>query len=339
MGRRKFALLVVITVLAFIASPRTSLAAAVKADYQFQNSRASSFGTPPQILDGGVGGTVYSAELIDGVSRTVLLFPAGSGVMLTPTTPTMFNDRYSIVLWFRLTQIDGYRKVLDFRNGFGEMGLYVRDGRLVFYGDSSELAAGSAAPIAANAYAQVVLTRDGSKNVSGYVNGALQFAFVDSQDKAVVSTSNTLRFFRDDNTTQVEHSGGAVARIRIYDDALTNAEMPSIQESVSSGGGADLGVTASVSPNPVLPGQNLTYTITVTNSGPATAVNATFNALVPAGSTFQSFSPGAGWTCPTIPAVGSTGGSITRMLERLPPSPWSQSCLPGLPPARRSPIR
>jgi uncharacterized repeat protein (TIGR01451 family) len=311
MGIKKFILYAVSAALIVLGFSGATSAAAVKADYQFQNSLSTSAGTSPPLTDAGtVAGSSFGAELIGGVTRTVWVFPPGSGLVLTPTAGVIPNDRYSILLWFRLSQVDGYRKLIDFRNTIGDAGLYVWDGRLVFYGDTAQVAAGSTAPIAPNTYVQVALTRDGAKNVSGYVNGALQFAFVDSQDRAVISSGNTLRFFRDDNTTQVEHAGGAVARIRLYDDALLPAEIATMQETATPSGGADLGVTASASPNPALPGQNITQTITVTNGGPATAVNATLTLTVPTGATFQSLSAGAGWTCPTVPAAGSSGGSI-----------------------------
>ncbi len=69
---------------------------------------------------------------------------------------------------------------------------------------------------------------------------------------------------------------------------------------------ADLAVTNAGSPNPVLPGGNITYTQVVTNNGPLDALNAVFSEPVPANTTFQSLTAPAGWTCNT-PAVNGTG--------------------------------
>lgn len=69
---------------------------------------------------------------------------------------------------------------------------------------------------------------------------------------------------------------------------------------------ADLGVTSSASPNPVLIGNNITFTETVTNNGPGVATGAVFTDVVPTGTTFVSLVAPAGWTCGT-PAVGATG--------------------------------
>jgi uncharacterized repeat protein (TIGR01451 family) len=68
----------------------------------------------------------------------------------------------------------------------------------------------------------------------------------------------------------------------------------------------DLSVIQSGLPNPVLVGQNLTYTLTVANKGPDLATGVTVTDSLPATTTYQSHSVPAGWNC-TTPAVGSTG--------------------------------
>jgi uncharacterized repeat protein (TIGR01451 family) len=55
---------------------------------------------------------------------------------------------------------------------------------------------------------------------------------------------------------------------------------------------ADLAVSASLSPDPVLMGSNLTCTITVTNLGPSRATGVTITNSLPAGAGFVSASPG-----------------------------------------------
>jgi uncharacterized repeat protein (TIGR01451 family) len=78
---------------------------------------------------------------------------------------------------------------------------------------------------------------------------------------------------------------------------------------------ADLEVTKTDSPDPVLPGSNITYTITATNNGPASAENVTLTDVVPTGTTFVSFSAPPGWTT-TTPPVGGTG-TVTATLPAL----------------------
>ncbi len=84
---------------------------------------------------------------------------------------------------------------------------------------------------------------------------------------------------------------------------------------VGTTAGAELTVTNVASPNPVLAGNNITYTQVVTNTGTAAATGATFNETTPANTTLVSITPPAGWTCATFPpqctsasvAAGSSG--------------------------------
>jgi uncharacterized repeat protein (TIGR01451 family) len=69
---------------------------------------------------------------------------------------------------------------------------------------------------------------------------------------------------------------------------------------------ADLSVTITDTPDPVLAGGNISYTITLVNNGPDTAASPALAITVPANTTFVSLTPPAGWTCIT-PAVGGTG--------------------------------
>lgn len=182
------------------------------ADYQFQMTLNSSVGSPPALQDIGVGNS-YVTETVDGCSRLVRQFPLHNGLHLQPTAGVIPTNIYTIVMLFRLDQTNSYRRLIDFKAATVESGLYVRDGRLNFYG-STEAPSPS---IPAGTYVQVVLTRDGT-NVVGYVNGAQQFSFVDAANNGVISGANDLRFFKDNGST--EESAGAVARIRLYAAAM-----------------------------------------------------------------------------------------------------------------------
>src|SRR6185369_13348461 len=73
---------------------------------------------------------------------------------------------------------------------------------------------------------------------------------------------------------------------------------------------ADLEVTKTDSPDPVIAGNNLTYTINFTNHGPNNT-GATVTDATPAGTTFVSASvtSGSGWST-TDPGVGNTGNVV-----------------------------
>jgi uncharacterized repeat protein (TIGR01451 family) len=80
-------------------------------------------------------------------------------------------------------------------------------------------------------------------------------------------------------------------------------------DGVSVTGGADLSIEAGVSPDPVIPGGLLTYTLTVQNAGPIDASNVTVTNTLPAGSVFQS-ATGTGWDCGTSDPVVCTVSTL-----------------------------
>lgn len=69
---------------------------------------------------------------------------------------------------------------------------------------------------------------------------------------------------------------------------------------------ADLSISVTDSPDPVNPGQNLTYVVTLTNAGPSNADGTSFVLPLPAGTTFVSLAAPGGWNC-TTPTVGANG--------------------------------
>ena len=68
---------------------------------------------------------------------------------------------------------------------------------------------------------------------------------------------------------------------------------------------ADVAVTKN-GPGTIIAGNNVTYTLGVTNSGPIDAQGVSLVDVVPAGTTFVSLTSTGGWACAT-PAVGATG--------------------------------
>jgi uncharacterized repeat protein (TIGR01451 family) len=73
----------------------------------------------------------------------------------------------------------------------------------------------------------------------------------------------------------------------------------------------DLAITKTDSPDPVIAGNNLTYSIVVTNTGAPTSWIDVTDALPP-GTTFQSLVAPAGFTC-TTPAVGQPGSILCQL--------------------------
>jgi uncharacterized repeat protein (TIGR01451 family) len=79
---------------------------------------------------------------------------------------------------------------------------------------------------------------------------------------------------------------------------------------------ADLGVTKSASVPTIMPGEEVTYTVTVTNAGPSAAASATLVDTLPDDVGFLSVAAPEGWSCTTPPLLAS--GTITCTAPSLP---------------------
>ena len=175
---------------------------AATADYYFQSSLESSLGTAPDLVEVERGSSVFT---VDGrTGTTVLRFAGGGGLALAPTTRVVGSSEYTIEVLFRLDLLAGYRKIIDFREGAADAGLYLLDGCLTFLPREQD----ALTKIGSDSYVQIVLTRDAADRVVGYVDGVRQFAFNDRGGLAKVGGSDGLRFFVDDATTTGEHSSG-----------------------------------------------------------------------------------------------------------------------------------
>lgn len=102
------------------------------------------------------------------------------------------------------------------------------------------------------------------------------------------------------------------------DSSEGNAGDESDTETTTVTTSADISIIKLDTPDPVDAGENLTYTITVNNAGPSNAASVSVSDTLPPGTTFQSLSPPGGWSCPTLPPVGS-GGTVSCSIASLPP--------------------
>jgi len=167
-------------------------------DYQFKrNLNDSRRGESLVSLGGTVGKKIYT-------------FGPGQGLRLD--TPGVQGD-YAIEITFRLDAVDGYRKLIDFKNRASDNGLYVLDGQLNFYDFAT------AGAITAGRIVKVRLERN---SVSGLVRGFIGtgrvpvFEFTDTGGDAVLDAGPAF-FFVDDAEVTGEEASGAVTRIRIWD--------------------------------------------------------------------------------------------------------------------------
>jgi len=182
-------------------------------DYILTNSLNDTLAGPALVADGGTqNSSGYSFGPNQGLNLSSVLSDAGN---------------YSIVMDFSFSTLNGYRKILDFKDRSSDNGLYNLTQHLNFY----PVITGPDASFSPDVLVRVVLTRDSSTmTTAGYVNGTPELAFTDSLALAVFSAPNDLiRFFEDDFvTSQNEASGGLATRIQIYQGALTAAEVAAL---------------------------------------------------------------------------------------------------------------
>jgi len=214
---------------------RAAIAAAPPPVADYDGALTSSVAGAPDLSIVGSGTAFVSEQVLSYLPpQNVLTFPAGSAVELTPMSQILPSSGvYTIAVQARITNTstDGYSKLIDFDNGTTEYGLYDYNGGLVFY--YFPVVFMPTKQILAN-YGDIVLTRDGSGTLSGYYDGALQFTLDDSPNGfGIIHVSDKLRFFLDDTASAgTEQSDGAVARIRIWTDALSAAEVAHLTDPI-----------------------------------------------------------------------------------------------------------
>lgn len=88
------------------------------------------------------------------------------------------------------------------------------------------------------------------------------------------------------------------------DSNLANNQSSTTLLALREGAQSDLSVAATALPNPVLPGQILTHSVTVTNSGPDTASNVRLGLRGLEGSESTAIEVAAGWSCSPLGVIG-----------------------------------
>ncbi len=105
------------------------------------------------------------------------------------------------------------------------------------------------------------------------------------------------------------YSGVYFAGVRAAGGAGTADYLLKIGAAEPTSGTVDLAVSMTIEPDPVIAGDEMTLTVTMTNGGTAPAVNAEMLVLLPEDTTFGSITwegPGQTWDC-TTPVLGGTG--------------------------------
>jgi hypothetical protein len=212
-------------------------------DYQFQDTCSNSVG--PDVghyLDGTPGTPTiracapidFTTDTVSGQTQQVLNLPvADQGVEVPAPASELVNGpgEYTIALCTKLDDLNsgGYVRLIDFQNGQSDNGLYeFANGELDFYPHVTS----TDTPITAGTYHQIVVTRDASGTVTGYVDGVQEITFDDSSSQDGVITAGpdssgpVIRFRRDnDSGANSEATTGTIARIQIFPSVLSATDI------------------------------------------------------------------------------------------------------------------
>ena len=177
------------------------------------------------LLNGNLNDSLGGPSLVSlggTLSATGYTFGANQGLSVQGA---MSPSVYTIDMSFSFDALGGYRRLIDFLNLTSDTGLYALNANLNFY----NIANGPADTLVAQQTTRVSVTRDAGGTFTGYLDGVSQFTFADTSSLGVFSGPGQIAyFFRDDDAVGNEAGAGYVDYIRIYNSALSAAEVASL---------------------------------------------------------------------------------------------------------------
>ncbi|WP_165933400.1 OmpA family protein [Arundinibacter roseus] len=210
-----------LTLLGLLLIPFSGVFAQKELTYDFSKGLSSTDSTGPSLLPLGEPGKFVEEVLpeLGKKKRIVYQFEENSGLQFDNSSADGFlNGSFTIEIYFRLRDLESWKRVLDFKNRQSDNGCYIYEGRLNFF----NFATGEKAPVKPNEYVHYVFSRDvETHEIKMYVDGESKVAFRDPGDEAVLGKDQVLNFFQDDLIARNEASSGAVALIRLYDRVMT----------------------------------------------------------------------------------------------------------------------
>jgi hypothetical protein len=200
--------------------------AAEVADYRLDNTFQSAIPGAPALQELQPSGGAFVND--DRINRIAWRFPAGSGLVMN--VAGLVDSEYSLLIQLRSGLDVAYMKLVDTSDRQADYGLYFSFDDLSFYphafGDDNTL-------LTPDVYYTVAVTRAAGGEYIGYVDGVERFRFQDTDGESRIPPSGLVHLFRDDvATNDEENSQGAVARIRVFDTALSSLEILALSSSV-----------------------------------------------------------------------------------------------------------
>ena len=196
----------------------SSADASLQADYRFEGGLGSAVSGAPRLAAFG-GTSDLGQDNVNGSSDGVLKYGSGTCLRLRNAKKVLGSPAtYTFVLLVRLTNVDGYNKLIDFDNRTEDYGLYVDDGKLDLWNLDGE-----SGNIRAKRYYQLAMTRTSDGKARGFIDRRRRVQDTDVDDVHVLGADEVLHFLCDDGGS--EQSAGRIARLRIYDNALSDGKI------------------------------------------------------------------------------------------------------------------
>lgn len=197
--------------------------------YDFNNTLNSSVSGAPALTAVDPQSTSgFGTATVFGSTQTVYNFngiasPASdqAGLSLSTAGLLTHNDVYSVEMVFEFTQRDNnWRRILDVDNRQTDNGFYVSPSNTLFV-----YPVGAGSTFTNNTYHDVFLV-DNAGAVTFYLDGSAQATV--TTPVMDISSANLMNFFLDNTMgpAQNEYSDGSVARIRLWNAALTAPPPP-----------------------------------------------------------------------------------------------------------------
>lgn len=187
------------------------------------------------------------------ISRQAYKFEENCGFVYDDSLENFISSgSYSIALYFKLSELNSWKRVIDFKSRTSDRGCYVYYGQLNFY---NIVTSSGEAPFYTDSFSHYVITRDATtKKVEMYGNGNKFISFIDQDDDAVYDVSKKLRFFQDDLVVPNEASAGTIALLKLYnyamDSTTVKSEYDHLGEQISSINNRKETDVISIYPNP-----------------------------------------------------------------------------------------
>jgi gliding motility-associated-like protein len=214
------------------------------------------------------GGVSQQSEVRNGTCVNFNAWCYSTGAGFRYSNPGLITDSYTINMYCKF-QGQGYLRILDFRGGTDDRGLYLYNGCLVYYNVN---VIGPCPSLLLNTYYLLTVVRDGTTNtISIYINGVL-FGTIGDPAGIIRPTTNTspIDFFTDNNC---ESPYGCIRYASVTPSIATAGQIATLYASLPTLTGEVVSPGPSVSVTPPIATLNcITPNTTLTVNGTGTYV-------------------------------------------------------------------